>query len=212
MESIRKNFNVPNTVTGLRALGLPFALSAFCHGEYGRAFILFILLAATDKLDGFLARRLKQVTAFGKVFDPVLDKTLTVSFLLVLLIIPGPIDFRWIPAQEVLFVLYIIAEAGLIISRINRFKEPLGFQRDDGATKVSKIKMPVICMAIGFMLLGFAIGSAWPHVVGEIFFGLSVLLAGFAFAARFVRVSRAFRSVRASLTNRFAIMCWDRIC
>ncbi len=212
MNIIRRNANVPNSITLLRALVLPFGLSAFCKERFGWALVFFIVLAMTDLLDGYAARRLKQVTPFGKVFDSALDKALTVSFLFVILIEPGPVEFRWIPLQESFFVLYVLAEAGLAVSRIDRFKEPLGFMAEDGATKVSKIKMWSLCIAVCFMLLGLATSAAWPLLIGEVLFCLAVLLTGFAFAARFSCVSQALRSYRKSLTNRFAIMCWDRLC
>jgi cardiolipin synthase len=51
--------------------------------EFPQAIVLFILLALTDALDGFLARRLKQETDLGKILDPLADKTLLVVALYV---------------------------------------------------------------------------------------------------------------------------------
>jgi cardiolipin synthase len=64
--------NLPNLVSLTRLLLSPLMLFL----EFPQAIALFILLALTDALDGFLARRLKQETDLGKVLDPLADKTL----------------------------------------------------------------------------------------------------------------------------------------
>lgn len=212
MDFIRKNANVPNTLTLLRALVLPFGLLVVCHQRYGLALVLFVCMALTDLLDGYLARKLGQVTAFGKVFDSLMDKMLTISFLFVILINPGPIEFRLIPLQELLFIIYILLEAGLATSRLDRLKKPLGFMNEDGATKISKRKMWLLCITVGFMLLGLAIPATWPLLIGEGLFYLTVLLTGFSFAMRFKRVSGAFRSYRSSCKNPIAVLVLNQVC
>jgi cardiolipin synthase len=64
--------NLPNLVSLTRLLLSPLMLFL----EFPQAIALFILLALTDALDGFLARKLKQETDLGKVLDPLADKTL----------------------------------------------------------------------------------------------------------------------------------------
>jgi len=72
--------NLPNLVSLTRLLLSPLMLFL----EFPQVIALFILLALTDALDGFLARRLKQETELGKVLDPLADKTLLVVALYVL--------------------------------------------------------------------------------------------------------------------------------
>ena len=72
--------NLPNLVSLTRLLLSPLMLFL----ELPQAIALFILLALTDALDGFLARRLKQETDLGKVLDPLADKTLLLIALYVL--------------------------------------------------------------------------------------------------------------------------------
>ena len=80
--------NLPNLLTVARILLIPvFLLIYLIPGEltYVIAAILFGLAAFTDWLDGYLARRLNQATAFGAFLDPVADKLIVVSALAVLI-------------------------------------------------------------------------------------------------------------------------------
>lgn len=71
--------NLPNAITLARlVLVVVFAIAASSRGEtgYGIALGAFTLAAATDYLDGYLARRLNLVTSLGKLLDPLADKIL----------------------------------------------------------------------------------------------------------------------------------------
>jgi CDP-diacylglycerol--glycerol-3-phosphate 3-phosphatidyltransferase len=79
--------NVPNLITLSRLLGLPF-LFVLCLSTdpvwqwWGLG--IFLLAASTDWLDGYLARRLGQVTELGKFLDPLVDKLLVLGPYLIL--------------------------------------------------------------------------------------------------------------------------------
>ncbi|MDO2321574.1 CDP-alcohol phosphatidyltransferase family protein, partial [Escherichia coli] len=78
----------PNLLTLLRVLLIPFFILLFYQPtswSYLPASAVFALAAATDWLDGYLARRLGQSTPFGAFLDPVADK-LMVAVALVLLV------------------------------------------------------------------------------------------------------------------------------
>ena len=67
--------NIPNILTINRILAIPFMASFILKEEKQQtAFILFLAIWLTDVLDGFLARRLNQITDLGKVLDPLADK------------------------------------------------------------------------------------------------------------------------------------------
>lgn len=68
-------FNVPNTISFIRLALIPlFVWLLFVPEEYGWAGVLLGIIAATDWIDGYLARRLNQVTELGKFLDPLADR------------------------------------------------------------------------------------------------------------------------------------------
>lgn len=85
-------FNLPNTLTWLRIMLIPLFVAVFylpggwmpAHLVNVVATALFALASITDWLDGWLARRLNQTSAFGAFLDPVADKLMVAAALLVL--------------------------------------------------------------------------------------------------------------------------------
>ena len=86
-------FNLPIALTWLRVAAIPLLVAVFYlptnwlgPAEQNLiATLIFIAAAVTDWLDGFLARRMKQESAFGQFLDPVADKLIVAASLLVLL-------------------------------------------------------------------------------------------------------------------------------
>lgn len=76
--------NVPNQLTLGRVIAVPFFIALYMMGWDTIAAVLFILASATDALDGYLARKNNLVTNFGKIMDPLADKVLVVSALVLL--------------------------------------------------------------------------------------------------------------------------------
>jgi CDP-diacylglycerol--glycerol-3-phosphate 3-phosphatidyltransferase len=76
--------NVPNVLTLLRILAVPVLVVALLDetpdGDVIAA-VVFALAALTDGLDGYIARRRRQVTTFGKLMDPLADKLLVIAAL-----------------------------------------------------------------------------------------------------------------------------------
>lgn len=68
--------NTPNKITILRILLIPLYMFLFIQGHIYSAIIVFVIASLTDSLDGYIARRNRQVTTFGKLMDPVADKML----------------------------------------------------------------------------------------------------------------------------------------
>ena len=77
------NWNVPNALTTLRLLMVPFFGWALLHDGGDSmlwrwvAFALFVLAMITDKIDGDIARKHNLITNFGKIADPIADKAMT---------------------------------------------------------------------------------------------------------------------------------------
>jgi cardiolipin synthase len=111
--------NVPNSLTLARiVLILPFAL-VFLHGSAQSrwlALLLFAVAALTDWFDGYLARRLNQGSPFGRMLDPIADKLLVMSAIMIL-VATGDIA-GWSIAAALVILLREIAVSG--------FREHLG--------------------------------------------------------------------------------------
>ncbi|MDC4206278.1 MAG: CDP-diacylglycerol--glycerol-3-phosphate 3-phosphatidyltransferase [Candidatus Manganitrophus sp.] len=79
--------NLPNILTMIRVVLIPFFIFFFSRPSTSSAIIaavIFLVASLTDLLDGYLARRRKEVTQFGKFLDPVADKLLIVAALILL--------------------------------------------------------------------------------------------------------------------------------
>ena len=85
-ETIRKltsnMWTIPNVLTMLRLVAVPFFIWAYLAGARWVALGLFCAASLTDCLDGYLARKLNQITDFGKLMDPLADKLLVIATLL----------------------------------------------------------------------------------------------------------------------------------
>ena len=82
-EKIRKLFSnvwtIPNVLTIIRMLLIPVFVILFFRGHKIAALCVFCAASLTDMLDGYLARKLNQITDFGKLFDPLADKLMVLT-------------------------------------------------------------------------------------------------------------------------------------
>jgi cardiolipin synthase len=71
---------IPNLITAVRIALAPFIGMAVARDDFRLAFLLFVIAAASDSLDGWLARRFHWVTRTGALLDPLADKFLIATF------------------------------------------------------------------------------------------------------------------------------------
>ena len=94
--------NLPNALTVFRILAVPFIIALLYFPQETSCLIatLFFLVAIlTDLADGFLARKYNQVTNFGKFLDPLADKILIASVLIML------VELNWVPAWIAMIII-----------------------------------------------------------------------------------------------------------
>ncbi len=82
--------NLPNTITIIRAILIPFFVDLMIYGYYRPALYVFLVACLTDALDGLIARLTHTQTELGAFLDPVADKLLIVSSFITLALL-GPI-------------------------------------------------------------------------------------------------------------------------
>src|SRR5262245_64044924 len=81
--------NLPNFLTLIRILTIPFFLVYLSYHRYAEALIIFIIGGVTDFLDGLAARLMNQQTALGAYLEPIADKLLVMKSFIMLGLIDG---------------------------------------------------------------------------------------------------------------------------
>jgi cardiolipin synthase (CMP-forming) len=141
---------LPNLVTLLRILLIPLIVGIFYvpdtwlsdEGKNISATGVFVVAAITDWLDGYLARRLNQMSAFGAFLDPVADKLVVVGALIVLLKL-GRVD---------MVVGLIIIGREIAISALREWMAQVGQAKSVAVAYVGKLKTVLQMVAIPLLL------------------------------------------------------------
>lgn len=139
--------NIPNSLTILRVALIPILILIFYlpfKWHFVASALVFSLASITDWLDGYLARKLNQSTAFGAFADPVADK-LMVAVALVLLVELHATPWFAIPAA-------IIICREIVVSALREWMADLGKRTSVGVSVVGKIKTGVQMVAIIVLL------------------------------------------------------------
>jgi cardiolipin synthase len=138
---------IPTIMTWTRIVAIPLIVGVFylplapavCNLI---ATVMFVVFALTDWLDGYLARKLNQISAFGAFLDPVADKFLVCASLLVLVHL-GRAD---------VFVALIIIGREIAISALREWMAQIGAARSVAVHMLGKLKTVVQMVAIPFLL------------------------------------------------------------
>ena len=140
-------FTVPTLLTWARIVAIPLIIGVYYLPlEWGTrnlaATVMFVFFALTDWLDGFLARKLNQTSAFGAFLDPVADKFLVCASLLILVHL-GRAD---------VFVALIIIGREIAISALREWMAQIGAARSVAVHMLGKLKTTAQMVAIPFLL------------------------------------------------------------
>jgi CDP-diacylglycerol--glycerol-3-phosphate 3-phosphatidyltransferase len=155
-------WTIPTLMTWARIVAIPLIVGVFYlpiepDTRNLVATVMFVVFAATDWLDGYLARKLNQVSAFGAFLDPVADKFLVCACVLVLVHL-GRAD---------VFVALIIIGREIAISALREWMAQIGAAKSVAVHMIGKLKTTAQMVAIPFLLFdGMLFGAINTHVWG----------------------------------------------
>lgn len=174
-------WSVPNLITYLRILFVPALVAALIidGGEHGAwrwaAAVIFIVGIASDAVDGYLARSRNLISNVGKLLDPIADKAIT-GTTMVMLSILGELPW-WVT------IVILVRELGITIWRLieaRRIVLPAG--------RGGKLKTVVQALALSLALLPLpALLGDWMHWVNTVFMGAALILTVWSGADYLVR-------------------------
>lgn len=165
--------NVPNILTVLRFLLVPVFAYFLSTRQYLAAVILFLAGGLTDVLDGYIARKYNLVTAWGKIADPMADKLMQMTALVILSFVLKivPIEFiAVILAKEVLMGI-----GAIVLYKQNNYVV--------SANWYGKMTTVIFYLAIVMLLFDEPFGRwiVFGFAVNQLFLMLAVIIALFAF-------------------------------
>jgi CDP-diacylglycerol--glycerol-3-phosphate 3-phosphatidyltransferase len=178
-----RSLNLPNLIT-LSRLGLAVVLFwlIYVEGFWITAAILFVVAAATDAIDGYIARKYGQVTTLGRILDPFVDKIIVCGAFVFLL------EKKADSGVNSWMVMSVIGRE-MFVTGLRSFLEQSG--KDFSAAFIGKAKMALQCVAITMSLLSLSpkVGSPtfnsyrdivlWAAVAVTLYSGVTYAVRGF---------------------------------
>ena len=169
----RMFFTIPTIMTWTRIVAIPLIVAVYYipgltdAARNVLATVMFVVFAITDWLDGFLARKLNQTSAFGAFLDPVADKFLVCASLLILV---------HMNRVHVLVALIIIGRE-IAISSLREWMAQIGAGKSVAVHMVGKLKTTVQMVAIPFLLFdGMLLGQIDTRVWGAVLIWAAAVL------------------------------------
>ncbi|CAN5799017.1 MAG: CDP-alcohol phosphatidyltransferase family protein [Actinobacteria bacterium] len=156
--------HIPNALTLARFAAIPVFVWLYLRAGDGAAWgagLFFAGAALTDQIDGYLARRWDVHSAFGRVADPLADR----------LMIGTAIILMWATGRIPLAAAIVVLARDLALVLGYKLLAPRGFELE--VTFLGKLATWVLYAALGFVLVTDE-GTAWPHVFLWIGVGLAV--------------------------------------
>ncbi len=172
--------DIPNFLTIIRGLLTLIIIGLFFiefNYQYILIYIFFIIASLTDYFDGILARRWKVVSRFGKMFDPLFDKILTLSLYIML--------FSFSGMPQIIFILLFLRE--IIVDGLKNYLLSYGISTP--AMPAGKIKMVCQVLMLNFALLYLIFFNSTWLMSATYAFGIVALffayLSGWVYARKF---------------------------
>ena len=185
-------FTLPTLLTWARIVAIPLIVGIYYLPLANEtrnlvATVMFVLFALTDWLDGYLARKLDQTSAFGAFLDPVADKFLVCASLLVLL---------QLDRVNALVALIIIGRE-IAISALREWMAQIGASRSVAVHMLGKLKTTAQMVAIPFLLYdGALFGLVDTRIWGSALMYIAAVLTVWSMA---YYLRRAIPEIRAKV-------------
>jgi CDP-diacylglycerol--glycerol-3-phosphate 3-phosphatidyltransferase len=163
-------WNLPNILTLVRIALIPIFIIVYYlpwQWSHVASAAIFGLAALTDWVDGFLARKLDQVTPFGAFLDPVADKLIVVAAIVLLLEVHSTPWFA-LPA-------IVIIGREIVISALREWMANLGVGDNVAVSMLGKIKTWVQMVAVALLLLAKP-EQEWLMQIGFVAIYLAALM------------------------------------
>ena len=183
--------NAPNLVTFSRIILIPLLIGIFYlpiseQAQNVTATAIFILAGITDWLDGYLARRLNQMSAFGAFLDPVADKLIVVSALLALL---------YLNRVDVIVALIIVGRE-IAISALREWMAKVGQAKSVAVAFIGKLKTVAQMVAIPLLLFNDELLGLDCQWLGTILINVAAVLTAVSMLY-YLRKALPYASVRS---------------
>ena len=179
----RRSLNLPNLITLSRLLlSIVLFWLIYVEGFWITAAVLFVVAAATDAIDGYIARKYGQVTTLGRILDPFVDKIIVCGAFVFLL------EKKADSGVNSWMVMSVIGRE-MFVTGLRSFLEQSG--KDFSAAFIGKAKMALQCVAITMSLLSLSpeVGDPtfnfyrdivlWAAVAVTVYSGLTYAIRGF---------------------------------
>ncbi len=169
---------IPNLLTLLRIISIPLLVGLYylpdsvmtLAGKDLASTAIFVVAAVTDWLDGYLARRLNQTSAFGAFLDPVADKLMVTGALLILLQL-GRVEAA---------VALVIVGREIAISALREWMAQIGQGKSVAVAFIGKIKTASQMIAIPLLLFSAEVpmlmAAETTQILGTILINISAIL------------------------------------
>lgn len=166
--------NIPILLTWFRIVMIPVFIGIFylsdttlsLHHKHLFSALLFAFAAITDLLDGYLARSLNQISAFGAFLDPVADKLMVAAALIVL------VNLEYVGT----LVAFIIIGREIAISALREWMAQLGNSKSIAVSLLGKIKTTFQMIAILLLLYHEPLLGFPTHEVGTLLIYVAAIL------------------------------------
>lgn len=195
-----KRFNIALALTWIRIAAIPMVVLVFMLPGYWSkpiAAVIFTIAGLTDWLDGYLARKLDLTSRFGAFLDPVADK-LMVSTALVLILWAAPAHkIPFVPGHAMILAVCaaIIIGREIVISALREWMAELGERNAVAVTGIAKLKTIFQLVGVGAMLFTYPIFGILPAY--EVGFLLVVGASGLTIWSMVIYLKAAWPSLNA---------------